>query len=535
MASILNIFSGLPGLILAIVLLVNLALAYVVYRNDPRSATNIIFALLSIAISAWLVVINRASSPADLSVILLYTRLTVFLAVPQSVLFFLLSHTVPDETMSFKRHFFLFTMVGMGIIMGLTLSPAVFSNVQITGDTIKSIPGSGMPFFAVFVVFYSIAAIYTLVKKIRHASGEIRRQLLFMMEGILLMLGLIIVTIMVPIIFFQNQMFIPFSPLYVLIFLGMTAYAIVKHHLFDVKVIATEAFAVILWIMLGSRLLVSGSWNEFLINGLIFVATIIFGIFLIRSVRREVQQREELKIANVKLQEADRMKSQFLSFASHQVKSPMTVVKDYADLIRDGNYGAIPDKVKETATKIHDSAERLIKLVNDLLDLRKIEEGKIEYIFINVDLAALLKNICEEFKTLADAKHLAMTWEIPAEPIMAKIDESKLRQVFQNLLDNAIKYTESGWVKIQIIHQQSKIIIKISDTGLGIPKELLPSLFEQFERGSKEAKKIQGTGLGLYIAKQFVLAHHGTVVAASDGPGKGSTFTVTLPYEDTHH
>ena len=213
----------------------------------------------------------------------------------------------------------------------------------------------------------------------------------------------------------------------------------------------------------------------------------------------------------------------------------MTVVKDYADLIRDGNFGEVPDKVKETATKIHNSAERLIALVNDLLDLRKIEEGKIEYNFTQIDLAALLKSTCEELKTLADAKHLAMTWEIPAEPIMINADESKLRQVFQNLLDNAVKYTETGFIKIQAQSSNDKCQIKIEDSGLGIPQDLLTSLFEQFERGSKEAKKIQGTGLGLYIAKQFVLAHHGTITAISDGHGKGSVFIVELPYENTHH
>ena len=128
-----------------------------------------------------------------------------------------------------------------------------------------------------------------------------------------------------------------------------------------------------------------------------------------------------------------------------------------------------------------------------------------------------------------------MTWEIPAEPIMINADESKIRQVFQNLLDNAIKYTETGFIKIQAQSSNDKCQIKIEDTGLGIPQDLLGSLFEQFQRGSKEAKKIQGTGLGLYIAKQFILAHHGTVTATSDGPGKGSVFIVELPYENINH
>ncbi len=255
-----------------------------------------------------------------------------------------------------------------------------------------------------------------------------------------------------------------------------------------------------------------------------FISALVLIILLLFSLIIKIWNRQ-LHIVEA----ADRMKTQFLSFASHQVKSPMTVVKDYADLIRDGSYGAIPDKVKETATKIHDSADRLIDLVNDLLDLRKLEEGKIEYNFTQVDVGALLKNTFEELKTLADAKHLEMTLEAPAEPTMVKADESKLRQVFQNLIDNSVKYTESGWIKIKLYAQSSTLKIEISDSGLGIPQDLLSSLFEQFQRGSKEAKKIQGTGLGLYIAKQFVLAHGGTVTAASDGPGKGSTFTVELP------
>lgn len=227
---------------------------------------------------------------------------------------------------------------------------------------------------------------------------------------------------------------------------------------------------------------------------------------------------------------ADRTKTQFLSFASHQVKSPMTVVKDYADLIADGSYGTIPDKVKETAKKIHESADRLINLVNNLLDLRKLEEGKIEYNFAPMELNALVKNVFEELKTLANEKGLKMGLEVPSQPITLQADSEKLRQVIQNLIDNSIKYTEKGWINVKLEVLGSKIQIVVSDSGLGIPKNLIPELFEQFNRGSAEAKKIKGTGLGLYIAKQFVEAHHGRVWAESEGSGKGSRFIVELPF-----
>jgi len=239
--------------------------------------------------------------------------------------------------------------------------------------------------------------------------------------------------------------------------------------------------------------------------------------------------RYELEAANAKLVVADRMKTQFLSFASHQVKSPMTVVKGYAELIMDGSFGAVPDKVKETAQKIKESSNRLIALVNNLLDLRKLEEGKVEYSMTDFDIVGLVKNIVEEQKTVAKAKGLELTLEAPAELITVHVDQEKIRQVIQNLVDNSIKYTEHGYIRVQLRMTNNECRITVEDSGIGIPADLLPNLFEQFNRGSVEAKKIQGTGLGLYIAKMFMLAHKGTIRAESEGTGKGSTFTMELP------
>jgi signal transduction histidine kinase len=114
-------------------------------------------------------------------------------------------------------------------------------------------------------------------------------------------------------------------------------------------------------------------------------------------------------------------------------------------------------------------------------------------------------------------------------PLRARLDETKFRQVIQNLVDNSIKYTEEGFVNVQLLARDKYISIEISDTGRGIPEDLLPQLFEQFTREKDAGKRIEGTGLGLYIAKQIVVAHQGTITAASEGPGKGSTFTVTIP------
>lgn len=237
---------------------------------------------------------------------------------------------------------------------------------------------------------------------------------------------------------------------------------------------------------------------------------------------------EQIKEINEKLKELDKLKSQFLSFASHQVKSPMTVVKDYANLIYDGAYGKASPKIKETAKKIKNSADRMISLVDDFLDLRKIEEGRMEYNFEDVDVARLVKEVSDEMKTLAAEKKLKLVFESGVKKINIRADKQKLRQVIQNLIDNAIKYTPKGFVKINMLLANDYILITVSDSGIGVSKELSPHLFEEFRRDPKAGKRIQGTGLGLYIAKQIVEAHNGEIWAESEGEGKGSKFCVKL-------
>lgn len=506
-------------------------LGFILFFAKPKSATSkafLFFSLITIFYGSVNYISYQVANP---TLTLWFLRLVIFSAVLHAFSFYQLFLVFPNDRAEFS-HAYKFFMVPLVIVTALlTLTPLMFSGISggaVAGSVAQVSKGPGIVLFLFTVATLIITGVGTLIKKFRHAEAIERVQLRSMLIGVFITFSLIATFNFILPIIFKRVEFIPLGALFMFPFAAFTFYAIAKHHLLDVKVVSTEILTFVLALISIVEVIFADSPVVLIFRIGMFMVILSFGILLIKSVRREVILRE-------KLQEADRMKSQFLSFASHQVKSPMTVVKDYADLIRDGSYGAIPDKVRETATKIYDSADRLIDLVNDLLDLRKLEEGKVEYTFTEVDLSALLKNTCEELKTLADAKHLAMTWEIPAEPIMVKADEGKLRQVFQNLLDNSVKYTETGWIRVKIKNEISKIKIEIADSGLGIPQDLLPSLFEQFQRGSKEAKKIQGTGLGLYIAKQFVLAHGGTITAASTGPGKGSAFIVELPYANTHY
>jgi signal transduction histidine kinase len=287
---------------------------------------------------------------------------------------------------------------------------------------------------------------------------------------------------------------------------------------------------------------------------------LIFSIFLIQSVQKEVKQREQLQIldekletANVQLEELNRFKSQLLSLASHQIRSPLAAIKGFGSLLIQGAYGPISDSIKATIEKMNRSTEGLLDLINTLLDMRKVEEGKMEYQFVRADLNAIIANVMETLRPLADAKKLEFSFSLPEKTVLVNADPEKFKQVIQNLVDNAIKYTATGFVHVELkispvdmagsppptsiqgiplppnAGHGGHAIISVSDSGYGIPAPLLPHIFEEFIRDERVKKQVLGTGLGLYIARKIAEAHNGTIQAESTGEGKGSTFHVTIP------
>ena len=277
-----------------------------------------------------------------------------------------------------------------------------------------------------------------------------------------------------------------------------------------------------------------GAWPELAV----FIASVFFGLLLVRAITRAERARTDmlsmtmnLESANIKLMQLDKLKSEFLSFASHQIKAPMTVVKGYAQLITDGSFGAVSAPVQEIVEKIKLSSDRMIGLVDTFLNLRRIDEGKISYHMESLDVSALTAAIVDEMHQLADRKHLRLILEPAARTWTVTADSQHLRQVILNLIDNAIKYTDTGTVTVSMKagEHPGTVRIDVTDTGRGISRELAPKLFEQFSRDQSVSKEIAGTGLGLYIAKQIIEAHKGHIWASSPGPNKGSTFSVELP------
>jgi two-component system sensor histidine kinase GlrK len=227
-----------------------------------------------------------------------------------------------------------------------------------------------------------------------------------------------------------------------------------------------------------------------------------------------------------KLKEMDRMKSDFFSLMSHELRTPLTSIKEGTTLLLEGVGGETNDKQKRLLSIITEESNRLIDLVNSLLDLSKMEVGMMTYNFVKADITPLINKAVVEIEPIAKAKNIKTELNIISEGLpFTNMDNEKILQVLRNLIGNAVKFTpQGGCVKISARHVNGNIEVSVADKGPGIPKKDLISIFDKF----KSSKSHKGTGLGLAIVKNVVTAHGGKVWAESK-PGEGSTFIFVLP------
>ncbi|MFH1860787.1 MAG: HAMP domain-containing sensor histidine kinase, partial [bacterium] len=230
--------------------------------------------------------------------------------------------------------------------------------------------------------------------------------------------------------------------------------------------------------------------------------------------------------------ELDQLKSDLMSMVAHDFRTPLTVVKGYTALMLDGDTGTINETQQEFLKTIDESANRLLDLINDFLDVTKIESGNIEIKYMEFDLKELIASVIKEFSEISRKKNVFLQMNIHTQDELLQIeaDKDRIRQVLDNLIGNAIKYTpENGRVFIEAGKFEDKnIMISIRDTGIGISVEEQKKVFDKFFRTKLGQQFSSGTGLGLSIVKNIIEKHNGSITVESE-LGKGSTFTFVLP------
>ena len=399
------------------------------------------------------------------------------------------------------------------------------------------LPYLGIMFFLICVI------LYPLIKGYSKFSKQEKQKIEYFLVGVFIFyLGNIIFNITLPIIF--NVVHLYWIGDYSTIFLlSFTAYAIVRHELFEIKIVLTSFLVGLIAVLLTVDLLIFTPYLYLQIfKGLALMIFLFFGRLLIKSVLREIKRREQLEQltsqlekANIELKKLDKTKTEFISIASHQLRTPLTAIKGYVSLVLEEHYGKLPKKLKEKLNNVYLSNERLIKLVNNLLTISRIEMGRLTIEKAPCQIEDLIQSCVEEMRVVAREKGLKLFFiksKIHLPKI--KIDSSKIRQVILNLIDNAIKYTKQGKIEIKIkeikIFKISKIQISIKDTGEGLTREEQKTIFDSFTRGKTSATFfVEGAGLGLHVAKKYVELHKGKIWAQSSGKNKGSTFYIELP------
>ncbi len=258
----------------------------------------------------------------------------------------------------------------------------------------------------------------------------------------------------------------------------------------------------------------------FLLALVIALLGLLAGHEVIRDIIRQLVE------ANAKLLRLSEQQASFVSNVAHEFRSPLAVFKGAMDNMADGLHGPLSDDQMEPVSMCQREANRLSRLVRDLLDITRIEAGRLPLLKDQVDLSALLKTVSEVAGAMAKDRGLGLTLDLPADGFFVTGDRDRLHQVFFNIISNAIKYTEHGRISVTLRRTGDLIQVAVADTGRGIEPKDLERIFDKFERVGIQTE--EGSGLGLPIAKDIVKLHQGRIWAESEA-GKGSRFIIELP------
>ena len=313
------------------------------------------------------------------------------------------------------------------------------------------------------------------------------------------------------------------------IFLLVISYLIVKFKAFSVKLLATQALVWGLSVLIGSQFFFIEVTINFILNGIGFVASVVLGRYLILSVKKEVQQKEELAKLDVELENLLKERESLVHLVTHKVKGSFTRSKYIFAGILDGTYGEISPEIKKVAGQGLESDNTGIETVDLVLSVANMQKGTVKYDMKPLNLKDLVEKNISDKKIAIEAHGLKIETDIKESVYQVIGDAFWLKEAIANLIENSIKYTPKGSITIGLQKKDKNILLFVKDTGIGITEEDKKSLFTEGGRGKNSVKiNVDSTGYGLYSVKLIADAHKGRVWAESEGADKGSTFYMEL-------
>jgi signal transduction histidine kinase len=705
-------------IILSLSVVANIVLAGIVFAKSPHQAVNRYFAFFAFAFVGWAVTNFISVHPIFFDQ-LFWIRLDIAWATIMSMALLLLTNVFPAGIVFFKYLRSIAIAFG-GIIALLALSPWLFISVDYSSGAAQPVPGPAIAPFVVYVIGTLVLSIYILVRRFNELKGRWKEYIRYALVGVVLTFLLLIIFNFILVLVFKNTAFIVFTPVFGLLFTTSFAYGMVRHQLFDVRLIIARflsylllllftgtlygvAIAVLSFVAIGvqpslTQILFSAIVVGFLIllaqpmrdffnritkaffyqdaydtkdvldrlvsvivrttdtktlanrsmtvlsdalkaefismviidenNGdkrktvhvgeskarnvplryihafskmpdvvvtdtlddenselreemlkadvsivarletqggvigycllgyktsgsaysqrdidLIRIASDELSIAIENAVRFDqiqefndtLKQRieeatKELRASNTQLQRLDEAKDEFVSMASHQLRTPLTSVKGYISMVLEGDVGKITAIQRQLLGEAFTSSERMVHLINDFLNVSRLQTGKFVLESRPTDLAKIVTQEVDSLRTTAQAHNMELKFRAPSVFPMLTIDESKIRQVLMNFIDNAIYYSrEHTVITIELGVEDGDAVVRVHDTGIGVPKAEQAHLFTKFFRATNARKqRPDGTGVGLFLAKKVIDSHGGSMVFESV-EDEGSTFGFRLP------
>jgi len=441
------------------------------------------------------------------------------------------------EIFNKKFKFLILSYVLFGIFSLISFSPLLVAKVE-SILSFKYWPMAG-PLYSFLLLLWLLYVIYVAVILIiehKKATGIKKLQIKYVMLGTIIGFGGGATNYFL----WYKILILPIGNIFASFGLIIFSYSIFRYGMMNIKVIAAELLAFGLTAFAFVQIFLPLEIDETgkLIVKLAFVAGVVaIGWMLIKSTLKVLKNQkllaelsDQLNVANVKLKALEQAKTEFISIASHQLRTPLSFIKGTTSMALEGIWQPFNETQNTELKKIYIFNERLVKLVDELLDISRIDSNRLEFNFETVSLEPLIEEIVKDFESEANIKKISLLYQKPQTALpQVKIDVWKIRQVITNLIDNALRYTNKGGITIGAKEENNKVVAWVQDSGIGVSPQQQKLIFERFGR-DKEVIKVhsEGMGLGLYLGTQLVKAHKGRLWVESK-PGQGSTFYLELP------
>lgn len=499
-------------------------LGFSIYFSDSKSATSRAFLFFTMASVLWSIINFASARATDPIVVLWLIRFVLFFAAWHAFSFFVLAQQFPYHESRIRKNTFLALTSWTAVISIIVLTPTVYETVTSVSPTIETQTGPGIILFGLTVLGFVGMGIWTLSHKFFRSSGTERHQMEVVTAGVGMTFTFLILFDFIFPAFLNISTLIPFGGLFLLPFIVGTGYAILQYRLFNIRVAFFGLLTFILATATFFDVLLSNTLTQVFYRVFELGLMLFAGVWLIKSMVHEFDLTREL-------QETNQRQEGLIHFVGHEVKGFLTKDANAFAALSDGDFGALPDQLKPFVGQALMQARGGERSVTDILTASNLKKGTVTYAKEPFDLKALTAEAVEKVRAMAEKKGLEVFFTADESSYQMVGDRTQISDhVLRNLIDNSINYTPSGSIDVSLKKENGKIIFSVKDTGVGITEEDKKRLFTEGGHGKDSQRiNVHSTGYGLYIAKNIITAHGGTIRAESEGAGKGSTFIVEFP------